>query len=804
MPNRLTQARSAYLRSARHQPVDWQQWSPEAFAQAARENKPILLDIGAVWCHWCHVMDRESYENEETAALINQHFIAIKVDRDERPDIDSRYQAAVAAISGQGGWPLTALLTPAGQPFFGGTYFPPTDQHGRAGLRRVLATMAEAFHHQRGEVDETARSVMAAIEENETFGAEAGTLTEAEAGTSTEAEAGTLTEAEAGTSTEAEAGTLTEAEAGTSTEAEAGTLIVIPEGNLRFAQLRDKMLTATLAQFDPRYGGFGSQPKFPNSAALDLLLDAGTRATSPHAAQARHAAMFTLEKMSKGGIYDHLAGGFHRYSVDERWVVPHFEKMSYDNSELLRNYVHAFQSTGERECARIARECLTWIEAHLSDREQGGFYSSQDADYSLDDDGDYFTWTRAEAAAVLTPEELSIVEPFFDLGPLGDMHHNVEKNVLHIDLPLPEIARAAGVTLEQAAARIAQAKAKLYAARQLRPTPSIDRTLYTAWNSMMVTAWLEAGRALNLPAITAFALKSLDRTLALWGQTGMPHDHRSEAEVIVDAIPSALPHPANGEQSGRVPHPLTALPSKGVVSFAAANDRPRLPHVVAYGEGTAEAPPVPGLLDDYLFTAHAALDAWESTGNFRYYEAAESLTEAILEKFHDRENSGFFDTETAAEPQLGALSTRRKPFQDAPTPAGNPVAASLLLRLHELTGHAHYRHIAQSTLASFALVAEHLGLYAAAYAQALTRLIHPHTQVIVVGDDPLAEALHRAALTPYRLTTSILRFRTIPTQLPPALAQLPMLETSYALLCTNQTCQPPIDTPAALTKALQR
>ena len=749
MPNRLAQAPSAYLRSAQHQPVDWQQWSPEAFAQAARENKPILLDIGAVWCHWCHVMDRESYENQDTAALINQHFIAIKVDRDERPDIDSRYQAAVAAISGQGGWPLTALLTPAGKPFFGGTYFPPTDQHGRPGLRRVLATMAEAFHDRRDEVEESALSVMAAIEENETF-----------------------------------------------------------DGTGPLAGLLDKMIAATLAQFDPRNGGFGSQPKFPNSAALDLLLDTGARPTSPYAEQSRHTVLFTLEKMSKGGIYDHLAGGFHRYSVDERWVVPHFEKMSYDNSELLRNYVHAFQSTGEQECARIARECVAWIETHLSNREQGGFYSSQDADESLDDDGDYFTWTRTEAAAVLTPEELSIVEPFFNLGPLGDMHHNPEKNVLHIDIPLPEAAKSANLTLQQAAELISTARRKLYAARQLRPTPTIDRTLYTAWNAMMVTAFLEAGQALTQPTTTAFALRSLDRILARC-QPGVPHDHRSEAKVIVGAIPPTLPHViAHDEKITRVTHPLTASPSKGGVSFAEANDRfpTDLPHVISYGEDLTPSPTIPGLLDDYLFTAHAALDAWQSAGAYHYYEAAESLAQSIIEKFHDPQNHGFFDTENATQPQLGALSTRRKPLQDAPTPAGNPVAASLFLRLHELTGSEHYRHIAQSTLAVFAAVAEHLGLYAAAYAQALARLTYPHTQIVVVGDNPLAQSLARAALTPWRLTTSILRFRTLPTQLPPALAEtLPNLPTtgqSYAFLCINQTCHPPIQTPEALTRAL--
>ena len=328
--NSLERASSAYLRSAMHQPVKWQQWSEEAFAQAQAEDKPVLLDIGAVWCHWCHVMDRESYENAETAKIINEHFIPVKVDRDERPDVDTRYQAAVAAISGQGGWPLTAFLTPDGKPYFGGTYFPPQDAHGRPGFPRVLLTMAEAFEKRRSDVDESAGSVIAAIEHNESFMGRSGNPG---------------------------------------------------------PDLMAKLVESALKQFDPRSGGFGSQPKFPHSGAIDLLLDAASRDGGNEAA--KKAALVTLEKMSKGGIYDHLAGGFHRYSVDEHWVVPHFEKMSYDNSELLKNYVHAFQSFAEPECARVAREMVRWIDEWLSDRERGGFYASQDADYSLEDDGDY-------------------------------------------------------------------------------------------------------------------------------------------------------------------------------------------------------------------------------------------------------------------------------------------------------------------------------------------------------------------------------------------------------------------------------
>ena len=417
--NGLKGAASAYLRSAIHQPVGWMEWGQAAFDRAAQEDKPILLDIGAVWCHWCHVMDRESYEDPATARIINEHFIAVKVDRDERPDVDTRYQSAISAISGQGGWPLTAFLTPDGKPYFGGTYFPPEDRHGRPSFQRVLLTMAEAFLNRRAEVDESAGSVMDAIEQNESFSGRAGNPG---------------------------------------------------------PDLVEKMVVAALKSVDMRHGGFGGQPKFPHSSALDLLIDVASRrsttavkltaqGTMPVPEAAREAVQQTLHKMAKGGIYDHLAGGFHRYSVDEYWIVPHFEKMAYDNSELLKNYVHAYQAFGEPEFARVARDIMRWMDEWLSDRERGGFYASQDADFSLDDDGDYFTWTLDEATEVLTPAELCVAAAYYDIGEIGDMQHNVAKNVLHVKRPLDAVARKAGVSAEEASALLGEASASASVAK---------------------------------------------------------------------------------------------------------------------------------------------------------------------------------------------------------------------------------------------------------------------------------------------------------------------------------------------------
>ena len=698
--NSLDQAASSYLRSAVHQPVNWHQWGAEAFERAKREDKPVLLDIGAVWCHWCHVMDRESYEDPELAAIVNEHFVAIKVDRDERPDVDSRYQAAVQSISGQGGWPLTAFLTPDGRPYFGGTYFPRGDRYGRPGFERVLLTMADVWKTRRDEAVESADSVFAAIEHGEAFDGREGSL----------------------------------------------SLGIV-----------DKLLTSTVGQFDPRHGGFGSQPKFPHPAMLDLLIDAAGR-TGDEAA--RQAATVTLARMACGGVYDQLAGGFHRYSTDERWVVPHFEKMLYDNAGLLANYVHAFQSFADADAAKVARDIIRWLDEVMTDRERGGFYASQDADLSLDDDGDYFTWTADEASAALTPEEFAIASAYYDIGEIGEMHHNPAKNVLHVRGTLESVAKSNGVPLDAARERLVSARTKLYAARLKRPTPYVDKTIYVGWNGMMISAYLEAGRVLDLPEARAFALKSLDRVLAeSWNpETGMAH-------------------------------------------------------VVAYGEPGSAGARVAGVLEDYVFVAHAALDAWEATGEMRYYEAAAAIAESVVARFYDKTGCGFFDMENAAdgEVRLGALSARRKPLQDSPTPAGNPVAAALLMRLEGLSGREDYAVKSLDTMEAFAGVVEHFGLFAATYALALQRMVQRAVQICVIGDDADARRLEAVALARFAVNKSVIRLRRDQLgALPPALAEtLPHLpglkaEGSFAAICNGKGCLPPVSTVDELIEAMNR
>src|SRR5271165_3689537 len=696
--NSLDRAASSYLRSALHQPIHWHEWGSEAFDLAAKEDKPILLDIGAVWCHWCHVMDRESYEDAALARVINEHFIAVKVDRDERPDVDSRYQAAVSAISGQGGWPLTAILTPDGKPFFGGTYFPRDDLYGRPGFERVLLTMADVWKNRRQEALESASSVLDAIEHGETFAGRTGSL----------------------------------------------SLGIV-----------DKLVESAVKQFDPRYGGFGSQPKFPHPAAIDLLIDVAGRTGNEAAHQ---AAVVTLEQMARGGVYDQLAGGFHRYSVDERGVVPHFEKMLYDNAGLLGNYVHAFQTFVDADAARVARDIIRWLDEVMTDRERGGFYASQDADLSLDDDGDYFTWTRDEAAAVLTSAEMAVAEPLYDIGELGDMHHNPAKNVLHRKLTIEETAKCAGVTMEDAERELFSAKQKLLAARALRPTPYIDKTIYTSWNALAISAYLDAARVLDLAQPRQFVLKTLDR----------------------------------------------------LVNEGWEQDR-GLAHVIAYSENAAGSRFVAGVLDDYAFLLHALLDAWEATGNRRYYDSAIEIGEGMIARFYDPTGGAFFDTEITRNPVLGALSARRKPLQDTPTPAGNPAAAAALLRLEALSGRADFREKGEDTLENFAGIVEHFGLYAGTYGLALELLLLPPIQVVVIGEGMEARRLTAMATARYAINKQVVVLH--PSQvtaenLPPVLVEtlphLPNLssEAAFAVVCKGASCQPPTSDADKLLEVL--
>ena len=692
--NRLATSASPYLRSAAHQPVEWYEWGEEAFARARAEDKPILLDIGAVWCHWCHVIDRESYEDPALAALINKLFVPVKVDRDERPDVDARYQSAISAVSGQGGWPLTGFLLSDGRPFYGGTYFPPQDSMGRPSFRRVLEHVAEAFRTRRDDVEKAAGALVGAVQQGEIFEGARGSWTPA---------------------------------------------------------LVNDLTGSILQHFDAHHGGFGGGPKFPHSAAIDLLLERYQATRDP---QLLLAAQTTLEKMARGGVYDQLGGGFHRYSVDERWLVPHFEKMSYDNSELLKNYLHGYAVTRNPLFRETALGIIRWVDTVLSDREHGGFYASQDADISLDDDGDYFTWTLDEVRAVLSPELSRVIELYYDVGPRGEMHHNPAKNVLWVASEPETIAKAIGTSAEDVGKKIAEARRELFAARSKRPTPYVDTTIYTSWNAMFISAYLEAAQLLGGEegyGCRIFALGTLDRLIEEgWDQR------------------RGFSHRLGNQEQGRLD----------------------------------------GTLDDQVFAAAALLDGFEATLNPRYFDLAERAGRLVLEKYADNEDGGFFDRASDAPP-LGGFDVRRKPIQDSPTPAGNAGAIIVLDRLYEYTGKNEYREQAHLALEAFSGLVSRYGMFAATYGLATALHARHPLQVVITGayEDDAARQLERAASLVYRFGKAVLRvipkpnFEALPLTLRQMLPEL-RAESVQAFVCAAGTCFPPVTDPQKLTELL--
>jgi len=682
MTNQLAATGSAYLRSAAHQPIHWYPWGDEAFAAAAAADKPVLLDIGAVWCHWCHVMDGESYEDPAIAELLNAHFVCIKVDRDERPDVDARYQRAVQALTRQGGWPLTAFLTPTGQVFYGGTYFPPDGKYGRPGLRTVLASVLDAWQNRRGQVEAQALAIREVV--------------------------------------------------GRPVEESV-------EGDLTPALLEEAVRTM-LRMSDPTNGGFGGQPKFPHPGAIQFLLARWWDDPRP---ELRTVIDRTLGGMARGGIRDHIGGGFHRYSVDAEWIVPHFEKMAYDNAELLRAYSDAYAALGTETYAEVARGIIGWVREVASDPE-GGYATSQDADVGPDDDGDYFTWTREEAAAALSPEELDIAAEYYDIGTAGEMHHNPAKNVLYAARSIPAISRRLGLSDSRTAELLRSARTKLRAVRASRPAPFVDRTRYASWNAMMASAMLRAGAILNDSWASTHAIATLRRL-------------RSECPD-----PDAVPHTAGG---------------------------------------AAE------LLDDQVQAAAAALDAYESTGDADWLRWSEAIMTRVWREHRDPVRGGLFDRTDQPGAQ-GLLPARLKPVEDTPTPSANGVAGTVLVRLAELTGETSWRERAAELLRAFAGQATELSLHAAAYLSAVDWLLNPASHFVVVGATGNAQAasMHRAALAVYapRRVVQWIRpesegQRSLPAAVR-AMLERAVVPAGYA--CRGAVCSPPAATESAWSEAL--
>ncbi|MSQ13756.1 MAG: thioredoxin domain-containing protein [Dehalococcoidia bacterium] len=519
MPNRLARETSPYLQQHAHNPVDWYPWGAEALERARREDKPILLSIGYSACHWCHVMERESFENPDTAALMNQHYVSIKVDREERPDLDSIYMQTVMSITGHGGWPLTVFLTPDLKPFYGGTYFPPVDHHGMAGFPRVLQTIADAYRTQRAEIASTGAQIAEALGRSLTPQQSAGALT---------------------------TDTLTEAAQGLA------------------------------SMFESKYGGLGQAPKFPQPMTWEFLLQEARRTGEQLPLLMTE---MTLERMAHGGIYDQVGGGFHRYSTDERWLVPHFEKMLYDNALLARLYLHAHQATGKPLYRRVVTETLDYLLREMRGPE-GGFYSSQDAD-SDGVEGKFYVWGYEEFRGLLSEEQRELVVRHYGVTPKGNWE---DHTILSVVTELAALAKELLITPEEAERRLGEAKAALLAARSRRIPPATDEKALASWNSLVIGSLAEAGRALGRNDYLDAALRT--------------------AEFV-----------------------LTKLRVDG-----------RL--LRTYRNGTAK---LKGYLEDYAFLVDGLLLLHAATLEPRWMREAVDLTDEMLALFWDQEQSSFYD-----------------------------------------------------------------------------------------------------------------------------------------------------------------
>ena len=672
-PNRLANAHSAYLRGAALQPVGWYEYGPEAFAEARRQQKPLFLDIGAAWCHWCHVIDRESYEDPDIATYLNELYIPVKVDRDERPDIDARYQVAVQLLTGQGGWPLTVFLDAEGQPFYGGTYFPPEDRDGRVGFKRLLPQLADTFRHHKDELEEAACAL----------------------------------------STRTRLANLSMAEAAP----------IGPETLQRITQ-------SLQSHFNAEQGGFEhAAPKFPHPAAIELALrQCAVTSETPW----RAVVETTLTAMGHGGIYDQLGGGFHRYTTDKHWIVPHFEKLAYDNALLLTNYVHAYALTGNLYYREIADGTLNFLLRELTDHKRGGFYSSQDADSDLHDDGHYWTWTHQELLESLPAEEFVVLARHYGISRAGNMP-GTQRNVLHIAEPLAQIAARLQLPLVEVEARLLGGKRKLLALRHRRITPRVDTTKYAGWNALLASALLEAGTLLGRADALQAALQGIDTLLR-------------------DAYE----------------------PDHGIY------------HIFH----TAVGADLPGFLDDQLYSAQALLGAYSVIGNAKYLDTARQLLDLCLARYWDDDQGGFFDRASAGSstgPEF--LQQPRKAIDDQPTPAPNAVVVLLMDRLDLLTIDEQYRGFARRTLEAFARHAPEYGTLAATYGLALSYHLQPPLWVTIAGagDDARTQALRQAALECWQPGLFL--------AVPPAdhQAQYPLGPEGQPLayVCAGETCAEP-------------
>ena len=526
MPNRLADETSPYLLQHRDNPVDWYPWGPEALERARAEDRPILLSVGYSACHWCHVMEHESFEDPATAALMNEHYVNIKVDREERPDIDSIYMSAVQQMTGHGGWPMTVFITPGGAPFYGGTYYPPEPRYGMPSFRQILLAVAEAWRERRADVDQSAEHMAEALRQSGELRAPAGTLD---------------------------------------------------------PSILDRAFRSLASRFDSAWGGMAGAPKFPQPLTLEFLLRTWKRTGS---ADAMRFVDVTLRRMAAGGMYDHVGGGFARYSVDAHWLVPHFEKMLYDNALLARLYTHAWQATGDEAHRAVAEDVLAWVTREMTSPE-GGFYSALDAD-SEGEEGKFYVWTPGEIDSVAGAEDGALVRAYYGVTEAGNFEG---RNILHAWRSMDEVAAEQGVGAERLRDALDRARPRLYEERAKRVWPGRDDKVLTSWNAMMLHAFAEAARALESPEYRRIAVAS--------------------AEFLVRRLRT---------EDGRLAR--------------------------TYKDGRAK---IPGFLEDHALLAEALVAVYEATWDERWLGEARTLADQVLQSFWDEEQGIFFDTAVDAE-----------------------------------------------------------------------------------------------------------------------------------------------------------
>ncbi len=690
--NRLILESSPYLLQHAHNPVNWYAWGPEALADAARLGRPVLLSIGYSTCHWCHVMEEESFEDKEIATFLNENYIAIKVDREERPDLDAIYMSAVQMLTGRGGWPMTTWLTPDGRPFYGGTYFPARD--GDRGTRKGFLTLLRELRQTYDEQPETIASQAKKIVER------------------------------------------------------VRRSMAPPAGGSLPDEASLKLATSLYtSNFDPVNGGRRQRPKFPSSLPIRLLLAQHRRSGS---AQLLDMATLTLSKMAAGGMYDQVGGGFHRYSTDSRWLVPHFEKMLYDNALLVMAYLDGYQVTGNEEFSRVARDILTYVAREMT-AEAGGFYSATDADslgpHGEREEGWFFTWTPEEIEAVVGAADARLVAAYYDVTAGGNFEG---RTILNAPRPKKEVARLLGLPIKQLDAGLARARPKLYATRSKRPAPLRDDKILTSWNGLMISAMARGGFVLDEADFLARAERAADFVL---------HNSRKDGRLL------------RSFKDGQARHN-------------------------AY-------------LDDYAFLIAGLLDLYETTFAPRWLREAIGLQDVLDRHYRDSAGGGYFMTSDDHE----TLLAREKPSSDGAEPCGNSIALMNLLRLHELTLDERYRSAARKLLEGFGQRIRQAPTSLSEMLLALDFFLDSPKEIVVVtaagsrdDADPFLAVLRRTYL-PNKVLSVVSEGQDVRAQadlIPLVKGKVARKGLVTAYVCERGVCQLPTTDVAVFTAQLAR